>query len=90
MTGQSPLVGTMSDLDTGVIEQSPAALFMCSAPDGEIVRYNALAVRLWGRTPDPGERLTGAWRTRFPDGRSEPTPQLFSWQPCLEFRAHQS
>src|SRR3984893_15483995 len=69
MTAQSPLVGTMSELDTGVIEQSPAALCMCSAPDGEIVRYNALAVRLWGRTPDPGERLTGAWRTRFPDGR---------------------
>src|ERR1700736_6191998 len=69
MTGQSPLVGTMSDLDTAVIEQSPAALCMCSAPDGEIVRYNALAVRLWGRTPDPGERLTGAWRTRFQDGR---------------------
>ena len=69
MSAQSPLAGTMSELDTGVIEQSPAALCMCSAPDGEIVRYNALAVRLWGRTPDPGERLTGAWRTRFPDGR---------------------
>src|ERR1700682_1349043 len=75
MTGQSPLVGTMSDLDTGVIEQSPAALCMCSAPDGEIVRYNALAVRLWGRTPDPGERLTGAWRTRFPDGRLMPVQE---------------
>src|ERR1700674_1702700 len=69
MTGQSPLAETLSELDTGVIEQSPAALCMCSAPDGEIVRYNALAVRMWGRTPDPGERLTGAWRTRFPDGR---------------------
>src|ERR1700730_6659699 len=69
MTEQSPLAGTLSELDTGVIEQSPAALCMCSAPDGEIVRYNALAVRLWGRTPDPGERLTGAWRTRFQDGR---------------------
>jgi PAS domain S-box-containing protein len=69
MTAQSPLAGTMSELDTGVIEQSPSALCMCNAPDGEIVRYNALAVRLWGRTPDPGERLTGAWRTRFPDGR---------------------
>jgi hypothetical protein len=43
MTAQSPLAGTLSELDTGVIEQSPAALFMCSAPDGEIVRYNALA-----------------------------------------------
>jgi signal transduction histidine kinase len=72
MTGQSPLAETLSELDTGVIEQSPAALCMCSAPDGEIVRYNALAVRLWGRTPDPGERLTGAWRTRFPDGRLMP------------------
>jgi signal transduction histidine kinase len=72
MTEQSPLAGTLNELDTGVIEQSPAALCMCSAPDGEIVRYNALAVRLWGRTPDPGERLTGAWRTRFPDGRLMP------------------
>src|ERR1700682_1883276 len=69
MTGQSPLAETLSELDTGVIEQGPAALCMCSAPDGEIVRCHALAVRLWGRTPDPGERLTGAWRTRFPDGR---------------------
>src|SRR3984893_112927 len=69
MTAQSPLAGTMSELDTGVIEQSPSALCMCNAPDGEIVRYNAVAVRLWGRTPDRGERLTGAWRTRFPDGR---------------------
>jgi len=72
MTDHSPLAATLSELDTWVIEQSPAALCVCRAPHGEIVRYNALAVRLWGRTPGPGERLTGAWRTRFPDGRLMP------------------
>jgi len=70
--GQSPLAATLTELDARVIEQSPAALCVCRAPDGEIVRYNQLATRLWGRTPDPRERLTGAWRARFPDGRLMP------------------
>jgi two-component system CheB/CheR fusion protein len=69
MADHSPLVATLNELDAWVIEQSPAALCVCSAPHGEILRYNALAARLWGRTPAPGERLSGAWRTRFPDGR---------------------
>ena len=68
MFSSSPLAATLNDLDTWVIDQSPAALYVCSAPAGEIIRYNALAVRLWGRAPGPGERVTGAWRTFFPDG----------------------
>jgi signal transduction histidine kinase len=69
MTVQSPLARTLRVLDPWVIEQSPAALCVCEAPDGEILRYNERAVHLWGRTPVPGERVTGAWRTRFPGGR---------------------
>ena len=68
MADHSPLAAALGELDTWVIEQSPAALCVCRAPHGEIIRYNALAVRLWGRTPGPGERLTGAWRTRTADG----------------------
>jgi signal transduction histidine kinase len=73
MANHSSLAATLNELDTWVIEQSPAALCLCRAPHGEIIHYNALAVRLWGRTPGPAERLTGAWRTRFPDGRLTPT-----------------
>jgi len=69
MVAPSPLAATLSALDAQVIEQSPAALYVCRAPEGEIVRYNTLAVSLWGRTPQPKDRLTGAWRTRFSDGR---------------------
>ena len=69
MVDQSPLAATLAELDAQVIEQSPAALYVCRAPDAEIVRFNTLAVNLWGRTPQPRDRLTGAWRTRFPDGR---------------------
>ena len=69
MADHSPLAAALGELDTWVIEQSPAALCVCRAPHGEIIRYNALAVRLWGRTPGPGERLTGAWRTRTADGQ---------------------
>jgi PAS domain S-box-containing protein len=69
MTKQPRLAATLNALDTQVFEQSPFALCVCSSPSGEIIRFNELAVRLWGRIPEPGERLTGAWRTRFPDGR---------------------
>lgn len=75
MADQSPLAATLGELDTWVIEQSPAALCVCRAPHGEIIRYNALAIRLWGRTPGPGERLTGAWRTRSADGRLMPADE---------------
>ena len=72
MAMYSPLASTLSELDSWVIDQSPAALCVCRAPHGEIIRYNALAVRLWGRAPAPGERLNGAWRMRFLDGRLMP------------------
>jgi hypothetical protein len=71
----SPLVATLNELDTWVIEQSPAALCGCAAPDGRIIRYNALAVRLWGRAPDNRERFTGAWCSRSPDGRIVPVDE---------------
>jgi PAS domain S-box-containing protein len=69
IAGHSPLDATLTELDGRVIEQSPAALWVCRAPHGEIVHYNQLAARLWGRRPEQSERLTGAWRTRFADGR---------------------
>ena len=68
MSDHSLLAATLAELDTSVIDQSPAALCVCRAPHGEIIRYNAAAVAMWGRTPGTGERLTGAWRTRSPDG----------------------
>jgi PAS domain S-box-containing protein len=75
MAMYSPLASILSELDSWVIDQSPAALCVCRAPHGEIIRYNALAVRLWGRAPSSGERLTGAWRTRSPDGRLMPVDE---------------
>ena len=68
----SPLAATLRELDAQVIEQNPAALCVYRAPLGEILRFNTHAVRLWGRQPDPGERVTGAWRTRHLDGRLMP------------------
>jgi len=68
----SPLAVTLRELDEHVVEQSPAALCVYHAPLGEILRYNTQAARLWGRRPEPGERITGAWRTRHLDGRLMP------------------
>ena len=68
----SPLAATLHELDAQVIEQSPAALCVCRAPLGEILRFNTHAVRLWGRQPHPGERVTEAWRTRHLDGSLMP------------------
>jgi PAS domain S-box-containing protein len=65
----------IDDLDHRIIDQLHAAVCVCSAPLGEIVRYNRLAVELWGRRPEPGERFTGAWRLRSLEGRLVPADQ---------------
>lgn len=60
-----------SVLDDEFIDLLPAAVYVCEAPSGIIVRYNRLAVELWGREPacgDSAERFCGAFRLFHPDG----------------------
>ena len=42
----------ISTIDQAVLEAFPTAICICSA-DGTLVRFNRLAIDLWGRTPGP-------------------------------------
>ena len=45
-----------------LIDSLPVAAFATDA-EGRVIRHNAAAAALWGRSPDPGTaRWTGAWR----------------------------
>lgn len=55
-------------LDTKLIDLMPAAVYVCAAPSGIILRYNQRAVDLWGRKPKPGERFSGACNLFEMDG----------------------
>ncbi|MFZ0612628.1 MAG: MASE3 domain-containing protein [Desulfobacterales bacterium] len=55
----------------------PAAMYTCDAA-GVITYHNEQAVRLWGRSPRPGdtdERFCGSFRLRRPDGTPLPHSQ---------------
>lgn len=56
-----------------VLDAVPAAVYICDR-EGRLVRYNARAAELWGRTPssDKGERFCGSHRLLLPDGSSLP------------------
>jgi PAS domain S-box-containing protein len=56
-----------------VLEAMPMAVCVC-ASDGRIVRFNARAVTLWGRTPHPAEqeRFCGSFRLYAADGAPLP------------------
>jgi PAS domain S-box-containing protein len=43
------------------VDDLPVAAFAVD-PAGRVVRHNAAAAALWGRSPDPGARWSGAWR----------------------------
>ena len=65
----------MGWLDTKLIDLMPAAVYVCAAPSGLIVRYNQRAVELWGRAPqtgETGERFCGAHRLFWMDGTPLP------------------
>lgn len=65
----------MGWLDAKLIDLMPAAVYVCAAPSGLIVRYNERAVELWGRRPhlgETGERFCGAYRLFWMDGTPLP------------------
>ncbi|HSX84228.1 MAG TPA: PAS domain S-box protein, partial [Cellvibrio sp.] len=65
----------MGWLDAKLIDLMPAAVYVCAAPSGLIMRYNQRAVDLWGRAPqtgESGERYCGAYRLFLKDGTPLP------------------
>jgi PAS domain S-box-containing protein len=64
-----------SGLDAALIDLLPAAVYVCEAPSGVVVRYNERAAELWGRKPvagDTQERFCGSHRLYLPDGTPLP------------------
>lgn len=62
---------SVSWLDAKLIDLIPAAAYVCTAPEGIILRYNRRAAELWGREPhigESGDRFCGSYRVFFPDG----------------------
>lgn len=52
------------------LDAIPGAVYVCDS-NGDLVRYNAEAAELWGRTPslaEPKERFCGSYRLHLPDG----------------------
>ncbi len=67
--------GTLSTLDSRLIDILPAAAYICEAPSGKIVRYNDRAAKLWGRNPgsrEENDRFGGSRRLFNPDGTPIP------------------
>ena len=65
----------MGWLDAKLIDLMPAAVYICAAPSGLIIRYNQRAIELWGREPqtgETGERFCGAHRLFWVDGAPLP------------------
>ena len=56
----------IAELD--LIDRLPVAAFAIDA-EGRVIRHNAAAAALWGRSPAPGTaRWSGAWRLLAADG----------------------
>ncbi|GAA0867681.1 hypothetical protein GCM10009116_01460 [Brevundimonas basaltis] len=53
----------------GVLDAIPGAVYLCDA-EGDLLRYNAEAVELWGRAPPPGARFCGSAKLYQMDGRA--------------------
>lgn len=73
----------LSGLDAKLIDLLPAAVYVCEASSGTLIRYNRRAVELWGREPQPGdteERFCGAHRLFQTDG----TPMSHGRTPMAE------
>ena len=56
-----------------VLEAMPMAVCVC-ASDGRIVRFNARAVGLWGRTPNPADQERFCGSLRLYDANGAPLP----------------
>jgi PAS domain S-box-containing protein len=70
-----PLLESFLELDQAVLDALPIGIYTCDG-DGQILRVNREAVRLWGRAPlllDPTERFCGSFRLESLDG--EPIPR---------------
>ncbi|HVH03566.1 MAG TPA: PAS domain-containing protein, partial [Amaricoccus sp.] len=50
-----------------LIDSLPVAAFATDA-EGRVVRHNAAAAAIWGGSPGPEARWSGAWRLRAADG----------------------
>ena len=74
-----PSAESLAEFDLRLIEQLPVAAYVCAAPSGNIVRFNAKAVELWGRTPklgDDGEKVCGSHRIYQLDGTPIPATKI--------------
>src|SRR5215212_1565588 len=49
----------------------PVGVYVCDA-EGNIELYNAVALRIWGRTPERGEKWCGSWKMYNLDGTRIP------------------
>src|SRR6185437_5281862 len=66
-----PLLDSFLDLDQAVLDALPIGICACDI-DGQIVRVNREAIRLWGQAPrlhDPTERFCGSFRLESLDGQ---------------------
>src|SRR6185312_1653480 len=72
-----PLLDSFLDLDQAVLDALPIGICACDI-DGQIVRVNREAIRLWGQAPrlhDPTERFCGSFRLESLDGQPIPRGQ---------------
>lgn len=76
---KSPRAESLAEFDLRLIEQLPVAAYVCAAPSGKIVRFNAKAAELWGRAPkigDDAEKICGAHRIFQLDGTPIPAGKI--------------
>lgn len=69
-----PLLESFLDLDQAVLDALPIGIYACDS-DGQILRVNREAIRLWGQAPqllDPTERFCGSFRLESLDGQPIP------------------
>jgi PAS domain S-box-containing protein len=72
-----PLLESFVDLDQAVLDALPIGIYACDI-DGQIVRVNREAIRLWGQAPrllDPTEVFCGSFRLESLDGQPIPRDQ---------------
>jgi PAS domain S-box-containing protein len=66
-----PLLESLLELDQAVLDALPIGIYACDV-NGQILRVNREAVRLWGQAPrllDPAERFCGSYRLESLDGQ---------------------
>jgi PAS domain S-box-containing protein len=70
-------LASLMDLDQAILDAIPMGVYACNA-DGLIMRVNARATQLWGRTPrllDPTQLFCGTFRLNSLDGQIIPPDQ---------------